>query len=128
MVNKIKIFTKNTGYIIAEIIPDRNPKTAKAIVEALPFNASINRWGDEIYFSIPVSLGEENVQQEVEIGDICYWPPGNGFCIFFGKTPASISDKPRAASPVNVFGRIIGDATLFKNTTDGEKIRIEKTK
>ena len=102
--------------------------TAQAIWESLPIKGRASLWGDEIYFSIPVSLSEENVQQEVDIGDICYWPPGNGFCIFFGKTPASISDKPRAASPVNVSGRIIGDATLFKNTTNGEAIRIEKDK
>ncbi|TFF90402.1 MAG: hypothetical protein EU548_03160, partial [Promethearchaeota archaeon] len=35
---------------------------------------------------------------------------GNGFCIFWGPTPASSGEKPVAASPVNVFAKIEGDA------------------
>jgi len=31
-------------------------RTAQAIWEILPIKGSINLWGDEIYFSIPLSL------------------------------------------------------------------------
>jgi len=72
------------------------------------------RWGEELYGPIPVKLEEENSQVECEIGDIGYWPSGTGFCIFFGRTPVSTSDKPKAASPVNIFAKIEGDISVFK--------------
>ena len=126
MSEKIKIYTISTGYISAEVSSERNPRTAKAILDALPISARVNRWGDEIYFTIPVNVNEENSQQEVDVGDLGYWPQGNGFCIFFGKTPVSTGSKPRAASPVNIFGRVLGDATLFRKTKSGEVVQIEK--
>lgn len=123
---KIKITTKH-GSLDAETIEKINPKTVKAVEEALPINGIANRWGDEIYFEIPVSLKEENSQQEVEIGDIAYWTPGHALCIFFGKTPVSISNKPRAYSPVNVIGKITSEGIeILKKVKDGEKIIIEK--
>ena len=100
--------------------------TAKRIFEKLPFSALVKTWGDEIYFSIPVQLGEEKGREEVEVGDLAYWPPENAFCIFFGRTFASKNDKPRAASKVNVFGNIIGDPLIFKSVKDGSKISVEK--
>ena len=126
MVKKIKIITDATGAVEAEIIEEKNPKTAKAIWEALPLEARANRWGDEIYFSIPVRLNEENAQEVVEVGDLGYWPPGHSFCIFFGPTPISRGDEIRPADPVNVFGRVIGDPKVFKKVKDGDKIRIER--
>ena len=81
-------------------------KTADAIWDALPITARGNTWGDEIYFGIPVSVGEENGKEVVEMGDIAYWPPGSAFCIFFGPTPASDGDEIRPASPVNIIGRV----------------------
>ena len=127
MAEKIKIYTKSTGQVSAEVSSERNPKTAKAILDALPITGRVNRWGEEVYFRIPVTLSEENSQLEVKVGDLGYWPQGNGFCIFFGRTPASTSEEPKAASPVNVFGRVLEDSTVFRKTKSGEEIRIEKT-
>jgi hypothetical protein len=126
MSEKIAIYTQSTGTVLAEISLEKNPKTANAILNALPIEAHANQWGDEIYFRIPVSLPEENAQQIVTIGDLGYWPQGNGFCIFFGRTPISTDENPKAASPVNVFGRILGDPTVFRKTKSREAIRIEK--
>ena len=84
--------------------------TADAIWEALPISARGNTWGDEIYFGIPVHVDEaEDANDEVEMGGLAYWPPGNAFCIFFGRTPASKGDECRAASAVNAVGKIEGD-------------------
>ena len=85
-------------------------KTAQSIWEALPITGNANRWGDEIYFSIPLNLGTEDGKEVVTIGDLAYWAPGNAFCIFFGPTPASQGDEVRPASAVSIFGKIIGDA------------------
>jgi hypothetical protein len=101
-------------------------RTAQAIWAALPINSRVNLWGDEIYFSIPLSLEQETGQEVVNIGDLGYWPDGNGFCIFFGATPVSQGDEIRPASPVTVFGKVIGDATVFKKVTEGTKIIIRR--
>lgn len=100
--------------------------TAAAIWDALPIEARANTWGDEIYFSIPVYLEEENGQMVVEKGDLGYWPVGNAFCIFFGRTPASRGDEIRPASPVNVFGRVERDSAIFKMVHSGEKVVLER--
>lgn len=101
--------------------------TAQKIWEALPIEGSVNTWGDEIYFSISVNVGLENAKAVVSEGDLGYWPPGNAFCIFFGLTPASQGDEIRPASPVNIFGKIIGDPKVFKKVSSGAKIIIEKS-
>jgi hypothetical protein len=126
MPTKIRIHTPSTGYVDAEVLDEKNPKTAKAILDNLPFESSASTWGEEVYFSIPVDVSDEKGQREVEVGDCGYWPAGNCFCIFFGRTPASSGNKPVAASIVNVFGRIIGDARVFNKVKDGERIRVEK--
>ncbi|MEM2902027.1 MAG: cyclophilin-like fold protein [Candidatus Bathyarchaeia archaeon] len=123
---KVRIYTESTGFVEAELMEEKNPETVKAILAALPLRSKVNRWGDEVYFTIPVSLGEENAQREVEVGDLGYWPEGKCFCIFFGRTPVSDGDKPVAASPVNVFGKVRGDPSIFRKAKRGETIRVEK--
>ena len=64
--------------------------TADAIWHALPLEARLSTWGEEIYFDIPVYLDEEQGASDmVQIGDLGYWPTGHAFCIFFGPTPVS---------------------------------------
>ncbi len=99
--------------------------TAEKIFEALPLEGAVNIWGDEIYFDIPLELDLENdARADVEVGELGYWPSGPAFCIFFGPTPVSRDEKPRAYSPVNIFGRIIGDSTRFKTVSNGSNIRV----
>ncbi len=126
MVKVIKIISEKIGVVEAEIDEQKNPNTAKTIWNALPFEAQANTWGDEIYFTIPVKLTAENAQPTVQPGDIGYWPPGQGFCIFFGPTPISRGNEIRPANPVNVFGKVKGDPRILKKVRDGDKIRIEK--
>lgn len=101
------------GQIKAKLLLDKNPETCKAIWDNLPFDLKLARWGEELYGEIPVIIKEENSQTDCEVGDVGYWPAGNGFCIFFGPTPASKDEKPRAASPVNIFAKIEGDSKIF---------------
>ncbi|MFQ5996812.1 MAG: cyclophilin-like fold protein [Dehalococcoidales bacterium] len=110
-----------------EVVAELNDThTARAIWEALPIKGRANTWGDEIYFTIPVSVEQEAGQELVDVGDLGYWPPGKGFCIFFGPTPMSEGDQPRPASPVTVFGKVVGDAKVFKQVSSGAEIIIEK--
>ena len=101
------------GQVKAKMLTDKNPETCKAIWNNLPLKLNLTRWGEELYGEIPVSIDKENSQVDCEVGDVGYWPDGKGFCIFFGPTPMSKGDKPRAASPVNIFAKIEGDVTIF---------------
>jgi len=121
----IKKITIKTGDLKVDAGLNDN-KTAQNIWDALPIEGRVNIWGDEIYFSIPVNIGLENAEEVVSEGDLGYWPPGSAFCIFFGTTPVSRGNEIRAASPVNVFGKIIGDPKVFKKVSSGAKIIIEK--
>jgi len=122
MGNKIKIKAGNIE-VTAEL---NETRTAGAIWEALPIKGNANCWGDEIYFSIPVSLEEEDAQELVGMGDLGYWPSGTAFCLFFGPTPMSRGQEIRPASPVNVLGRIIGDPTVLKQVASGAEITVEE--
>ena len=122
MKRQIKIQTSSLT-VIAELY---NTKTAEAIWQALPFNSEVNTWGDEIYFRIPVKMELEAGQEVVNFGDLGYWPPGSAFCIFFGQTPMSNTDEIRAASAVDIFGKLVDDATVFKGVKDGEQIVVER--
>ena len=101
-------------------------RTARAIWDSLPIEAVAQTWGDEIYFKVPVSLPEHDARAVVGLGDLGYWPPCQAFCIFFGPTPASRGDECRPASPVNVFGRVDGDSTVFKTVRAGTRVRLER--
>ncbi|MGD8258784.1 MAG: cyclophilin-like fold protein [Desulfobacterales bacterium] len=119
--DKISISVENVS-LEAELF---DTPTAHKILDALPLESTTNVWGDEIYFDIPLNLDQEpDARAEVEVGDLAYWPAGPAFCIFYGPTPVSTDERPRAYSPVNVFGRILGDAKQFKGVSNGAKIKV----
>ncbi len=99
--------------------------TARQVWETLPIEGPAKIWGDEVYFEIPVVAGQgPDARAEVEVGELGYWPVGRAFCIFFGPTPVSTDERPRAYSPVNVLGRVLGDATCFRAVREGTRVRI----
>ena len=105
----------------------KDTPTAQEIMQILPIEGSANIWGEEIYFDIPLTIEQEpDASQDVEVGDLGYWPAGPAFCIFFGPTPVSTTDQPRAYSPVNVFGRVLGNPQLFKSVPGGAIIKITR--
>jgi len=122
----MKIIIRFTTYEVEAKLLDT--PTAKAIYKALPLQEHVNRWGDEIYFGIPVqSQLESSAKAEVNEGDLAYWPALPAFCIFFGPTPVSSGNRPRAASPVNVFGKISSlDRKELKKIEDGEEVSLER--
>jgi len=102
-------------------------KTAQLIWEALPIEAKANLWGEEIYFAIPVKTGLEMGSREVvSAGELGYWPTGHAFCIFFGPTPASRGEEIRAASAVNIIGKVLSDPKVFLKAKDGAKVTLER--
>lgn len=123
MGNTIRIVCDNVT-LDAEL---NDSDSAEAIFNALPVKASCNRWGEEIYFEIPVDVPlTPDATEKVQVGDLGYWPPGHAFCIFFGRTPASTDDEPRAASPVNIVGKVINGVRTLTDVQHGTTIQIEQ--
>jgi len=123
---KHKIEIRSAGVTAVAVLHD-NP-TADAIWAALPISARVNRWGEEIYFEIPVHLAQADDARDVlEPGELGYWPVGHAFCIFWGPTPASRAGEIRAYSPVNVFGQLEGDPRAFDGVSSSAAIDIERT-
>ena len=101
--------------------------TAQQIWGALPITGLANTWGDEIYFDIPVVVRQApDARAEVEVGELGYWPVGHAFCILFGPTPVSTDERPRAYSPVNIIGRVLGDATQFRAVAGGTPVQLAR--
>ncbi len=120
-----KIVIKAGGNVFEAELNDS--MTGKAIYGALPIRSKGQRWGGEIYFSIPVSCELEGDSRDVlEEGELGYWPPRQAFCIFFGPTPASGGDEIRAASAVNIVGRMKGDLSGLWDVPDGAEVCIER--
>ncbi|MFX1273800.1 MAG: cyclophilin-like fold protein [Promethearchaeota archaeon] len=112
--NSIIIESEDIGQVKAKLLIDKNPKTCQSLFDALPMDLNSKRWGDCLYSYTPLHLEAENTQIDVAIGDVGYWMDGHAFVIFFGPTPHSTDETPRAASAINIFGKIEGDPLIFK--------------
>lgn len=104
---------------------DESPETRAALAEALPVSGEAARWGDELYFEVPVDVPAENARAGVPVGAVAYWPRGNALCLFWGPTPASEGTEPRAASPVNVVAQI-ADVSPLSDLDGSATVRVER--
>jgi uncharacterized protein len=101
--------------------------SAQAIAAALPITGKGQRWGEEIYFTIPVECEPEpDAREVVQMGELAYWPPGKAFCMFFGPTPSSDGEEIRAASEVNIVGKMTGDLKSLTRVPNGAAVVIKK--
>jgi hypothetical protein len=91
-------------------------QSAQLLRDAIPFESTAKRWGDEVYFETPITTGEEQPQADVPAGTVAYWPPGRALCLFFGQKPYS---------PVNVVGRLEGDPAALADVMDDETVRVD---
>ena len=114
----IKLVIEGIGTAEAEINRIRSPRTSDGILRALPIEGMSATWKEEVYFDIPVKMGNEKQSPTVEKGDLAYWPMGAAFCIFWGNT--------QPYSPVNIIGKVTKNLELFQKVKSGTKIIIEK--
>ncbi|MBI3319529.1 MAG: hypothetical protein HYZ89_02960 [Candidatus Omnitrophica bacterium] len=94
------------------------------LLECAPIDTTVNRWGEEIYFDVPVKMANTRPTCDVDVGDIAYWPDGPCLCIFFGKTPASRSNEPRPASDVTIIGHTDAPAEHLRQVKAGTTITL----
>lgn len=114
----IRFVVEGLGNAEGEIVRLSSPRTADAIVRNLPIEGMAALWKEEVYFDIPVKMGNEKARTNVNTGDLAYWPMGNAFCIFWGET--------QPYSPVNLVGRVTKNLVLFEKVKSRTKIVIEK--
>jgi len=111
------------GSVIADLQPG---PTTDRLLAALPCQSTVNTWGEEVYFTLPVRATlEPGAQQVVDPGTVCFWVDGSALALPWGRTPASRGDECRLVSPCNVLGRIRGDPSVLSSAKDGDTIRIE---
>lgn len=117
-IQQIRFQFERGGELIANLLTDRAPCTARAILDALPIEATVfhSRWsGREVNF--PVSLGaslvRENDTTTVNTGDVIYWREwhketnvSQAIAIYYG---AEVTRDHRGYLPVNPFARIPED-------------------
>lgn len=105
----------------------RDTPTAKALLDAAPFESRAQTWGEEVYFATPVSAQlEPDARQIVEPGTVCFWTEGDALALPYGRTPISTDERPKLASRCNVLGRIVGDAAKLAQVHPGDTVKVEK--
>ncbi len=116
----IKFVVNNVGEAEGQLIRHLAPRTVEAITAQLPIEGRAALWKEEVYFEIPVKMGNEKAKPKVEKGQIAYWPMGSAFCIFYGQT--------QPYSPVNIVGEITKNLELFERVKSGMKILVKQSR
>jgi hypothetical protein len=102
-------------------------EVAQAIVESLPLSVRMSKWGEEYYGDCGLNFKlDDTAREEMEVGELAYWPPGTAFCIFFGPTPASRGNTPVAASAAIPLGMITENIPALKKQGGSITAEIEK--
>ena len=114
----IRFIIENVGEAEGELVRIQSPRTTDAIIRQLPIEGRAALWQQEVYFEIPVKMGNEKAKPTVEKGTLAYWPMGSAFCIFYGET--------QPYSPVNIIGQVTKNLELFEQVKSGRKIVVEK--
>ncbi|ARS91702.1 cyclophilin-like family protein [Natrarchaeobaculum aegyptiacum] len=112
------------GRELEAIWTDGAPETRAALADALPVAEEAIRWGDELYVDLSLEAPPENAREVVPDGTIAYWPAGEKLCLFWGPTPASVGDEPRAAAPVTVVAELV-DTDPLADLEGGARVRLE---
>lgn len=115
---KLKFVIEGLGEAEGEFIRHLAPRTVEMIARKLPFEGRAALWKEEVYFEIPVRMGDEKAKKVVDKGTIAFWPMGSALCIFYGES--------QPYSPVNILGKVTKNLELFSKVKSGMKIRVEK--
>ena len=106
----------------------RDTATAREIAAALPITSRAQTWGEEVYFSVPVSATlEADAKEVIEAGELAFWTEGDCIAIGYGRTPISRGNEIRLAARTNIWADAIDDVTQLSRVHAGDEVRIEKT-
>jgi hypothetical protein len=114
---KVKFIIEGLGEASGELVRFLAPRTIDYIVRKLPMEGRAALWKEEVYFEIPIKMGEEKAKPTVETGTIAFWPMGGAICVFYGKS--------QPYSPVSILGKITNNLEIFKQIKSGTAIKVE---
>ncbi len=114
---KIKFIIEGLGEAEGELARFLAPRTIDYLVRKLPVEGRAALWKEEVYFEIPIKMGEEKAKPTVETGTIAFWPMGGALCVFYGKS--------QPYSPVSILGKITNNLEIFKQVKSGTAIKVE---
>ena len=114
---KIKFSIEGLGEAEGELVRFMAPRTVDTIVRKLPVEGRAALWKEEVYFEIPIKMGEEKAKATIEKGTIAFWPMGSAVCVFYGQS--------QPYSPVSVLGKVTKNLELFGKVKSGTRIRVE---
>jgi hypothetical protein len=114
---KIRFLIEGLGEAEGELVRFLAPRTVDTIVRKLPVEGRAALWKEEVYFEIPVKIGEEKAKPTVETGTIAFWPMGSALCVFFGQS--------QPYSSVNILGKITKKLELFEQVKSGATIKVD---
>jgi hypothetical protein len=114
----IRFVIENAGEAEGELVRHLAPRTVDAITKILPIEGRAAQWKEEIYFEIPLKMGDEKAKPTVETGSIAFWPMGHALCVFFGES--------QPYSPVNIVGKVTENLAVFEGVKSGTRIKVEK--
>ena len=114
---KVRFTIEGLGEAEGELVRFMAPRTVDTIVRILPVEGRAALWKEEVYFEIPVKMGEEKAKAKVEKGDLAFWPMGSALCVFFGES--------QPYSPVSVLGKVTRNLELFEQVKSGTIIKVE---
>jgi hypothetical protein len=114
----IKIVIEGLGEAEGQLIRFLAPRTVDALVRKLPIEGRAALYSNEVYFEVPLSMGEEKAKNVAEKGVIAFWPMGRAFCIFY--------DNTRPYSSVNPIGQITDNLSVFSQVKSGAKITVSR--
>lgn len=115
---RVKFLIEGLGEAEGELIRFMAPRTVDTIVRKLPVEGRAALWKEEVYFEIPVKLGEEKAKPTVETGTVAFWPMGGAICVFYGKS--------QPYSPVSILGKVTKNLEVFAQVKSGTRIRVEQ--
>jgi len=114
---KIRFLIEGLGEAEGELVRFLAPRTVDTIVRKLPVEGRAALWKEEVYFEIPVKIGEEKAKPAVETGTIAFWPMGSALCVFYGQS--------QPYSSVNILGKITKNLELFEQVKSGATIKVD---
>jgi len=114
---KIKFLIEGLGEAEGELARFLAPRTIDTIIRKLPLEGRAAIWKEEVYFEIPIKMGEEKAKKTVEQGTIAFWPMDSALCVFYGKS--------QPYSPVSILGKVTSNLELFKQVKSGLTIKVQ---
>jgi len=105
----------------------RHTPAARAILQTLPFSATVQTWGQTLMFDCPLTSPLQNAESSsvIEPGDVAFWADGSSIILGYGPTPLSHNHEIRLAHPVTVWADALDDIRQLAGVSAGSQVTVD---